>query len=79
MLRGVILGHYSIKNEALAAFNHSEPLHNMRFKDIRPNHTEGVIEKANVGNATKSRIKSMYNLLYRYIVKYNIVEKTKKS
>lgn len=50
----------------------------MRFKDIRPNHTEGVIEKANVGNATKSRIKSMYNLLYRYIVKYNIVEKTKK-
>ena len=51
----------------------------MRFKDIRPNHAEGVIEKANVGNATKSRIKSMYNLLYRYIVKYNIVEKTKKS
>lgn len=23
-----------------AAFNHSEPLHNMRFKDIRPNHLE---------------------------------------
>lgn len=49
-----------------AAFNHSKPLHNMRFKDIRPNHLEGTIENADVGQATKSRMKSMYNLIYRY-------------
>lgn len=58
-----------------AAFKHSEPLHNMRFRDIRPNHLEKVIENANVGQATKSRMKSMYNLLYRYALKYDIVEK----
>lgn len=58
-----------------AAFNHSKPLHNMRFKDIRPNHLEGVIENAVVGDATKSRMKSMYNLMYRYAIKYDIIDK----
>lgn len=58
-----------------AAFNHSKPLHNMRFKDIRPNHIEGTIENAEVGGATKSRMKSMYNLMYRYAIKYDIVDK----
>lgn len=58
-----------------AAFNHSKPLHNMRFKDIRPNHLEGTIENADVGQATKSRMKSMYNLIYRYALKYDIVNK----
>lgn len=58
-----------------AAFNHSKPLHKMRFKDIRPNHLEGTIENAVVGDATKSRMKSMYNLMYRYAVKYDITEK----
>lgn len=47
----------------------------MRFKDIRPNHMEGVIENAVVGDATKARMKSMYNLMYRYAVKYDIVDK----
>lgn len=58
-----------------AAFKHSTPIHKMRFKDIRPNHLEGTIENAEVGDATKSRMKSMYNLMYRYALKYDIVEK----
>lgn len=58
-----------------AAFKHSEPLHNMRFRDIRPNHIEGTIENADVGEATKSRMKSMYNMMYRYALKYDIIEK----
>ena len=58
-----------------AAFKHSTPIHKMRFKDIRPNHLEGTIENAEVGDATKSRMKSMYNLMYRYAVKYDIIEK----
>lgn len=58
-----------------AAFNHSEPLHNMRFKDIRPNHLEKTIEDAKVGQATKSKMKSMYNLIYKYALKYDIIEK----
>ena len=58
-----------------AAYNHSKSLHNMRFKDIRPNHLEGTIENANVGQATKSKMKSMYNLIYRYALKYDIIDK----
>lgn len=59
----------------IAAFKHSEPLHQMRFKDIRPNHLEGTIADATCGNATKSRMKSLYNLMYRYALKYDIAEK----
>lgn len=58
-----------------AAFKHSAPLHKMRFKDIRPNHLESTIKDANVGDATKSRMKSMYNMLYRYALKYDIIDK----
>lgn len=47
----------------------------MRFKDIKTNHLEGAIEDADVGSSTKSRMKSMFNLMYRYAIKYDIVEK----
>lgn len=59
----------------VAAFNHSKPLHNMRMRDIRPNHLEGTIHDAKVGDSTKQRMKSMYNLMYKYCLKYDIVEK----
>lgn len=58
-----------------AAFKHSLPLHEMRFKDIKARHLEGTIGNANVGDATKARMKSMYNLIFRYAIKHDIVEK----
>lgn len=58
-----------------AAFNHSKPLHDMRFKDIKVRHLEGTIRNANVGDATKARMKSMYNLIFRYAIKHDIVDK----
>ena len=59
----------------IIAFNHSKPLHKMRMKDIRANHLEGTIHNANVGEATKQRMKSLYNLMYRYCLKNDIVDK----
>lgn len=47
----------------------------MRVKDIRPNHLESTIKNAQVGDATKSRMKSMYNLMFRYALKYDIIDK----
>ena len=47
----------------------------MRVKDIRSNHLESTIKNAQVGDATKSRMKSMYNLMFRYALKYDIVDK----
>ena len=58
-----------------SAYKHSSILHNMRMRDIRPNHMEGAIRDANVGSSTKQRMKSLYNLLYKYCLKYDIVDK----
>lgn len=59
----------------ISAYNHSAPLHKMRFKDIRPVHMERAIKGAEVGSATKGRMKSMYNLMYRYAMKHDIVDR----
>lgn len=58
-----------------SAFNHSAPLHKMRMKDIRPNHLEETIKNADVGQSTKQRMKSLYNMMYKYCLKYDICDK----
>ena len=58
-----------------SAYNYCEPLHNMRMRDIRVNHLEQVIKAAKVGNSTKGRMKSLFNLMYRYAMKHEIVDK----
>ena len=59
----------------VSAFNHSAPLHKMRMRDIRANHLDGTIQDADVGASTKQRMKSLYNQLYKYALKYEIVDK----
>ena len=58
-----------------SAFSHSAPLYKMRMKDIRTNHLEETIRNADVGASTKQRMKSLYNLLFRYALKNEIVDK----
>lgn len=58
-----------------SAYNHSKPLWDMRMKDIRASHLEGTIRDANVGADTKNRMKSLYNLMFRYSLKHEIVDK----
>ncbi len=59
----------------ISAFNHSKPLHKMRMIDIRVIHLEDCIRNADVGSSTKQRMKSLYNLLYRFAMKHEIVDK----
>ncbi len=59
----------------VAAYNHSSPLHNMRMRDIRASHLEGCIHDADIGSATKSRMKSLYNQMFKYALKHDIVDK----
>lgn len=59
----------------ISAFKHSAPLHKMRMKDIRTNHLESTILHADVGASTKQRMKSLYNLIYKYALKHEIVDK----
>ena len=45
------------------------------MKDIRVEHLEQTILNADVGNSTKGRIKSIFNLMYKYAMKHEIVDK----
>ena len=58
-----------------AKYSYCNGLYNMRMQDIRVSHLEGTIINAQVGDSTKARIKSLFNMLYRYAVANDIVEK----
>lgn len=58
-----------------AAYAYCNGLYDMRMKDIRVSHLEGTILNADVGDSTKSRIKSLFNMIYRYSLSHDIVEK----
>lgn len=47
----------------------------MRMKDIRVQHLEQTIRDATVGDNTKGRMKSLFNLMYKYALKHEIVDK----
>lgn len=58
-----------------SAYNYCKPLYDMRFKDIRVVHLEEAIKNANVGDNTKARMKSMFNLIYKYALRHEICDK----
>lgn len=58
-----------------SAYNHSKDLHDMQMVDIKVKHLEEAIRNAQVGDSIKARMKSMYNLMYKYAIKHEIVEK----
>lgn len=64
-----------------SAYKYCKPLYNMRFKDIRVEHLESTIKNAKIeskcgnGENTKARMKSLFNLMYRWALKHEIVDK----
>lgn len=58
-----------------AAYKYCEPIFNVRMRDLRVSHMQGVINDAVVGDATKSRMKSLFNLMYKYCMIHEIVDK----
>jgi integrase len=58
-----------------SAFKYCQPLYKMRMRDIRVNHLENTIKNADIGDNTKSRMKSLFNQMYKYAMKYEIVDK----
>ena len=58
-----------------SAYNHSKPLWNIRMAEIRAFHLEKTIREAEVGDDTKKRMKSLYNLMFKYAMKHEIVNK----
>lgn len=58
-----------------AAYAYCNGIYNMRMKDIRVSHLEGTILNADVGDSTKGRIKNLFNMMYKYAIAHDIVEK----
>lgn len=58
-----------------AAYAYCNGLYKMRMKDIRVSHLEGTILNADVGDATKARMKSLFNMMYRYAIAHDIVDR----
>lgn len=58
-----------------AAYAYCNGLYGMRMRDIRVSHLEGTVVNANVGDSTKGRIKSLFNMMYKYAIAHDIVEK----
>ena len=58
-----------------AAYKYCTPLYDMRIKDVRVEHLEGTIHSANVGSSTKGRMKSLFNLMYKWAMKHELVDK----
>lgn len=58
-----------------SAYHYCKPLYTMRMKDIRVHHLEQTIKNADVGANTKGRMKSLFNLMYKYALKHEIVDK----
>ena len=45
------------------------------MRDIRVSHLEQTIKNADVGDNTKGRMKRLYNMMYKYCMKHEIVDK----
>lgn len=58
-----------------SAYKYCTPIYKMRMKDLRVSHLEQTIKNAKVGEATKSRMKSLFNQIFRYAMKHEIIDK----
>lgn len=65
----------SSERTVAAAYKYCKPIYHMRMRDIKVSHLEQTIKNAAVGDSTKARIKSLFNLMYRYAMKHEIVDK----
>lgn len=56
-----------------AAYDRTTPIRNMTFGEVRIRHLEGCINDSNSSPNIKSRMKSMFNLMYDWAVKQEII------
>jgi integrase len=58
-----------------SAYSHCKPIHNKKMNEIRVADLEGTIRDATVGGDTKMRMKSLFNMMFKYSMKHEIVDK----
>ena len=58
-----------------ASYKHLTPLHNDVFSDLRTAKLQTLINGVNLSSSTKSKIKLLLNLLYKYAMENDICQK----
>lgn len=57
------------------SFNHLKPLYKKQFKEIKALHLQELFDGMSIAESSKRTVKSLLNSLYRYAMKYEIVDK----
>jgi len=57
------------------AYNHSETLHNMKMRDIRTTHLEGVMQALNGGHQLQSKLRTLWGQMFKFAMERDIVQK----
>ncbi len=65
----------STKRTWRVAYIHCKALHELRFRNIKVWDLERTIRNENVGESTKVRMKCLFNKLYGYAIKHELVKK----
>lgn len=65
----------SIERYGNAYRKYCKSLYKMRFKDIRLTHLQGVIDDCGMAHPTRASIKTLFNVLFTFAMKNDIVEK----
>lgn len=68
------LSKQSIKSYNVA-FKHLKPLHNLKLKEIRTRHLQGVFDSCKKGSMTKNNMKIICNQIFTYAIKHDITDK----
>jgi len=59
----------------ISAYNHCSALHDIPIRQIKAYDLEQCIMNASVGDSTKARMKSLFNQMWRYAMKHDLVDK----
>ena len=65
----------SIERYGNAYRKYCKSLYNMRFKDIRLTHLQGVIDDCGMAHPTRASIKTLFNVLFKFAMKNDIIDK----
>lgn len=57
------------------SFKHSAPLHNMKMRDIRTNHLEGIMQNMKGGYELQANLRLLWGQLFKYSLEHDIVQK----
>ena len=58
-----------------SAYKNSEPIHNMKMRDIRTIHLESVMQTVQGGHGLQVRLKTYWGQVFKYAMEHDIIQK----